>query len=316
MRAFLAHVRVALKEVKNNFYVANDEKFLRSRLEASIIRQVHSIEKGLSISAPRLGFGLAKLSKLFSDIETYQELSTDDTECLRFARDAIRAYLDFHKEKNYSAPELEEIKKQYEALKESLTEDEDSFGGVKTLHFSDLNYDTSEIEKLFLTRSSVRDFSGEPVDEETIKKAVALAQRSPSACNRQGVRVYSIDARQYVKESGASLDGIGGFAEDADKFLLITAKRSAYTVDERNQHIVSASMFAAYLTLTLHAYHIAACTVQRSLMPNPMWDKLQKIHNIPEDEQIVMMLAIGKFKENAIVPESKRFSVEKIYRKL
>ena len=75
-------------------------------------------------------------------------------------------------------------------------------------------------------------------------------------------------------------------------------------------------MFAAYLTLTLHAYRVATCTVQRSLLPSPMWDKLQKIHNIPEDEQIVMMLAVGNFKDSAVVPISKRFSLNKIYRNL
>ncbi len=316
MREYLAHIRVALNEVKRNFRIAKNEKFEQSRLEASIIRQVHSIEKGLSIRAPRIGFGLAKLEKLFSDITVYQALNTEDLECLKFARDAIKAYLDFHEKQNFHSVELEEVAKKYQMLKESLPDDAESFGGVKLLHFSDLDYNASEVEKLFLTRSSVRDFSREPVNEEVIKKAIFLAQRSPSACNRQGVRVYSIDARQYIKESGTNLEGIGGFADDTDRFLLITAKRSAYTVTERNQHIVSASMFAAYLTLALHAYHVAACAVQRSLMPNPMWDKLQRIHNIPEDEQIVMMLAIGNFKESAVVPESKRFSLDKIYRNL
>lgn len=316
MREFLAHVRVALEEVRRNFRISNDERFQRSRLEASIIRQVHSIEKGLSIRAPRLGFGLSKLDQLFSDIAAYQALDTEDLECLKFARDAIEAYLDFHEKQGFESAELKEVGKRYEALKNNLPEDDTPFGGVKTLNFSDLDYDISNVEKLFTTRSSVRDFSGTPVDEKVIEKAILLAQCSPSACNRQGVRVYSIDARQYIKESGANMEGIGGFAEDADRFLLITAKRSAYTVTERNQHIVSASMFAAYLTLTLHAYHVAVCAVQRSLMPNPVWDKLQKTHNIPEDEQIVMMLAVGNFKESAVVPQSKRFSFNKIYRNL
>ena len=317
MREFLAYTRVALKEVKRSFrFAKEDETFRQSRLEASIVRQVHSIEKGLSISAPRLGFGLAKLSKLFSDIEAYQALETDDLECLKFARDAVKAYLDFHEKKKFQSEKIEEVAKKYEALKASLKEDNESFGGVKVLNFSDLDYDVAEIEKLFLTRSSVRDFSGEPVDEEVIQKAILLAQRSPSACNRQGVRIYSIDARQYMKESGASLEGIGGFADAADRFLLITAKRSAYAINETNQHVVSASMFGAYLTLALHTYHVAACTVQRSLMPSPVWSNLQKIHNIPEDEQIVMMLAVGNFRESALVPESKRFSLNKIYRNL
>ena len=316
MKRFLIQLYLAMKETKRNIFVAGDKQFSQSRVEANIIRNVHSIEKGLSIKNPRLGFGVAKIEKMCSLTEEYRKFETEDVTCLYFARDVLKAYLAYHKEKGFDGEALLFVQKEYEKLCENLEETDEIYGGVKTLCKDDLNFHTEDIETLFKTRCSVRDFTGEPVDEEVLKKAIALAQRTPSACNRQGVRVYSIDARQYIRDIGDSMEGIGGFAEEVDRFLIITGKRSAYGLGEKNQYIVSASMFAAYLTLTLHAYHIAACTVQRPLTQNEQWDVLKKKYAIPEDEQIIMLLAIGKMKEKTKVPVSKRFSVDKIYRKL
>lgn len=47
------------------------------------------------------------------------------------------------------------------------------------------------------------------------------------------------------------LTGIDGFAEKVDRFVLITGKTSTYRIDEINQYIISESIYAAYLSLTL-----------------------------------------------------------------
>ena len=39
-------------------------------------------------------------------------------------------------------------------------------------------------------------------------------------------------------------------------------------------------------------------------------------YNIPADEQLVNMIALGNYKEEMKVPMSKRFDLEKIYRNL
>lgn len=316
IKNFLIQARSMYYDLKKNNRILSHEDFTQARLEADIIRLVHSIEKGLSISNPRPGFGIDKIKKILALCDIYTKNGYPEKECLYFAKDSLYAYLAWNDEIKYTSGELYLIKKLYGDLFGSLPQTDDRYGGMIEIDSEDFDFDINDIENLFETRHSIREFSGEAVTDAEIRKAVKLAQRSPSACNRQGVRVYSVSSKKYIAETGKSLEGIGGFAEDVDKFLLITAKQSAYGLFENNQYIVSASMFAGYLTLALHAYGIAACTVQRSLSYNKSWDKFCQKNNIPEDEQIVVMIGIGKYKKNTKVPVSRRLNLDYIYRNL
>ncbi len=316
MKKKIRQVLIAFSEMKRDSHIATAGEFERSRLEADIIRGVHSIEKGLCLENPRKGFGVAKIKNLFSLAERYLSLGAEDIDCINFIVGGVSAYLAYHDGIGYQSDDITEIRSKYEDLLKKIAPNDGIYGGISTLSSDDMNFDVKEIEKLFETRHSIREFSGERVEEETIKKAISLAQRSPSACNRQGVRVYSINGEKFLKETGNALEGIGGFAESVDKFLIITGKQSVYSVDEKYQFAVSASIFAGYLTLALHTYNVASCVIQRPLVPREYWIEFRKKYKIPEDEQIVMLIGIGKYKETTKVPLSKRFDVEKVYKSL
>lgn len=307
---------ISFLETKANCKLLKKKELQASALEAEIIRGLHGIEKGLCLENPRLGFGVAKIQELFELMDRYIALEQHDPFCLYMARDALQAYMDFHASKNFTNSDVEQIGQKLAGLKALLGEGDGSFGGARTLKKEEFCFSAEQVENLFQTRHSIREFSGEAVSREDIKKAIALAQMSPSACNRQCARAYFVEKQKFMDEMNTDLQGIGGFADDAYGFLLITGKKSAYRLGERNQYIVSASMFAAYLSLTLHAYGIAACTVQRSVSPNGQWDNFKKRNHIPDDEQIVVMLAIGTYKEETKVPVSKRFPVERVYSEL
>lgn len=95
---------------------------------------------------------------------------------------------------------------------------------------------------------------------------------------------------------------------------MITGKLSAYREDEINQYIVSASMYAAYLTLTLHLYGIGACVVQRPLIWDQTWENLRKKFDIDSDEQLICLLSIGELKDEMRVPESHRLSPDIVFK--
>ena len=316
IKAKIAPFYIAFKETLENGRMQKKNKLEGDRLSAQIIRLLHAVEKGLCLENPRLGFGVKKIQELFGYAERYIALQDQDPFCLYMVRDAIQEYLQFHAEKGFSNSDTLSIREKLDWLKSVLPENDERFGGIQILEKTEMCYDEKQVENLFATRHSVREFSREPVDQEEIKKAVALAQQCPSACNRQCARVYFVDREKYTTEMNTNLQGVGGFADDAYGFLLVTGKKSAYAPGERNQYLVSTSIFAGYLSLTLHAYSIAACVVQRSVSPNAAWERFKQINGIPEDEQIVLMLAIGKYKEQTKVPVSKRFPVESIYREL
>lgn len=314
----LVDVMHVLKEGKIKRKVRTDKAFLKSRLEADIIRLVHSIEKGLSISSPRLGFGNAKIKKLDLLIDEYIRISPLDLMCVYMALGALQAYCDYHDLEKYTSAEFTRAKEIYEKIKGYCDScgDPAKYGGVKKILFSDFDWNINDIGKFFRTRNSIREFENTPVDSEKIKKAIALAQCAPSACNRQAVRVYSVDCTKFIEDYGNNLEGVGGFADKVDKFLIITGKLSAYDEFEHNQYIVSAGIFAGYLSLALHAYKIGACVIQRPLRPTKQWTDFRKKNNIPEDEQVICILGIGNMKKATTVPVSYRYPIEKIFREL
>ncbi len=314
MKKFLYLLHGFYNQIKRDKDIQKNIKYQKNRLEAEIIRNVHSIEKGLSIQNPRPGFGLKKIREMFTLVEKYLKCFGDE-EIIYFVIDAVKEYLKKQQSMNFENEDILFIKQKLLEIQSIVGEHEGVYGGTLIYKKSDVNFKIDDIENFFKTRHSIRDFSTAPIDEENLIKAIKLAQSSPSACNRQAVRVYSIKPNSYMNIIG-NLDGIGGFAESVERFLLITGVQSAYRAGEKNQFVVSAAMFASYLSLSLHAYGIGACVIQRSLIENKLFKKFKEVYNISEDEQVVVMLGVGKIKEETTVPVSRRFDVCKIYRDL
>ena len=70
-RNVLLHIGYTLnvQNVKNN-------KFLEGRYRGEIIRNVHSIEKGLCIENPRKFFGMEKIEKMLQQADRYMSIQS------------------------------------------------------------------------------------------------------------------------------------------------------------------------------------------------------------------------------------------------
>ena len=274
---------------------------------AELMRNTHSIEKGLSIKNVRLGFGHKK-QEYMMDLIKKLENSNDvyHKEAIKMAISALNSYLVFHNGKNYQDEFMDKIKEFLKNRKDNII---DNYGGVIEYNTKNNKINIDEIENLFNTRHSIRTFSKEPVDDNILKNAIKLAQRAPSACNRQGVRVYVVDkSRSAVLKK--QLAGIGGFADEIDKFVIITGKISSYKYGEPNQFIVSAGIYVGYLTLSLHAYGLGACVIQRPVIWNKNCEEVKKEYNIENDEQIVCLIGVGNIDGKVNVPISHRINID------
>ena len=314
VRNYIGEFRAYNKERRQVVQAAVVEK--KGRLTGRIVRYVHSIEKGLSVESPRAGFGYEKIKTLYGWIEEYLAMEDVDKTCIYMAADALAAYCAYHDSIGVTSEQLDEIKAITAKLTKIKDADniEDVFGGVLTLKKADLAVDQNVVENLFKTRHSIRQFENKPVSNALIEKAVALAQSAPSACNRQAVRAYAIDVDKFKETYPENLQGVGGFLESGDKVLIITGKISPYEESEYKQFVVSAGIFAGYLSLALHGLGLGACIVQRSIRPHKAWFEFRKKHNIPEDEQVICLLIVGNMREETIVPLSKRFDTGTILR--
>lgn len=279
-----------------------------NKLSAELIRYTHSIEKGLSINNIKPGFGHKKQYEMMKIIEKLELCNNDYyNEIIDMALSALDKYIKYHDNINFSDNTILLLK---EFIKKREAKIDPEYGGTIELNFDNLKIDLGEVEKLFNTRHSIRNFTAKPVDNNTIKKAIELAQKAPSACNRQGVRTYIIDKKR-IKKIIEHLNGIGGFADTLDKLIIITGKISSYRYNEINQYIVSASIYAGYLSLTLHAYGLGACIIQRPVVWNKAGEKIKKDFMIEADEQIICMIGVGNVDGKIFVPVSHRIEIEK-----
>lgn len=286
----------------------HDKSFEMNRKAGNLIRYTHSMEKGMSIAEPRLGFGHEKQRNMISLMEELRH-SKDGfhQEAVMMAVSALRAYVDYHIAREYDDEMIRRIAEYLSTY--SVSFDAKEYGGVMNVDREGMNVDREAAEKLFLTRHSIRDFEDSEVDESTLMCAVKLAQKAPSACNRQGVRVYIIN-HNHADALKKWTTGTGGFEKAIKEFILITAKQSVYDINERYQYIVSASMYAAYLSLTLHAYGLGACVIQRGVVFNEGWREVRDRLNIPKDEQVICILGVGNLKDRYVVPVSHRLREE------
>jgi len=312
LRNYVGEFRAYNRERKQVAESAVVEK--KGRIVGRIVRFVHSIEKGLSIESPRVEFGYDKIMTLSAWIDEYLQTEPNDKTCIYMAADALAAYCDYHDEIGVNTEKIKEIK-QISAKLQKIKIDDNAigiFGGTLTINRDEQIFEINEVERLFKTRHSIRQFAKTPVPDELIYKAVELAQSAPSACNRQAVRIYAMDAQKFVEAYPENLQGVGGFVDSCDKVVIVTGKISPYEESEYKQFIVSAGIFTGYLTLALHGLGLGACVIQRSLRPSEAWGSFCGKMNIPKDEQVICLLVVGNMKEKTVVPYSKRFDTETI----
>lgn len=308
LKVFLYGFRTLNNEIK----ISENREFENNRIASELMRNTHSMEKGMSIANPRLGYGhkiQLEMMRRITELQKYSD-SVYYREVIHMSLDSLNSYIEYHDARGFTDEVIEQIRC---FLKKYDYKNDGSFGGSISLKKEELVFDTNEIENFFNSRHSVREFDDSDVLDEDIFKALKLAQRAPSACNRQGVRAYVL-SKERSRELARSLDGIGGFAESVNRFVLITGKISSYRADESRQFIVSSSIYAAYLSLTLHLYGMGACIVQRPLIWNKEWNTLRDKFRIEEDEQLVLLLAVGNLKEESRVPVSHRVDSDAMFK--
>lgn len=284
--------------------VLNDMKLLRKGQKPcyDLLQLSHRLEKGLLIKNPKPLWGW---DKAFRIIELLKE-NNDDCSAIT-ANAVLSAYLDA---KSNSA--FKEDRDKYTAFIRSTGYKPVSFKGVGGTHHVLAPVFSSQeqhlIHRLFDTRHSCREFAERPVANEDLLEAVKMALRCPSACNRQPFRVYAIDPFKLAEKLGRDRLQYSG-----DRSLIITGDVRAFTKSELLDWIVSPSIFAGYLTLSLHSLGIGSCVVRKDLVKDSFYNQtIRAITGMDESEQIILELFVGYYKDEFEVPCSNRAEAESI----
>ncbi|WP_162274575.1 nitroreductase family protein [Tessaracoccus flavus] len=163
----------------------------------------------------------------------------------------------------------------------------------------------------FGSRHSVRNFDPDNVPTEgELRSIVELARNTPSVCNRQGFRVHMYRSREDIDAILKIQNGATGFAHVVPAVGVVTARRALFVgPDERNQRWVDGGLFAMTLVWAAHARGFATCMLNWSL-PSVSSARLRKVADIPEGEDIVVVIAFGHAKEGARVARSQKRSID------
>ncbi|WP_178360979.1 nitroreductase family protein [Mycolicibacterium hippocampi] len=149
-----------------------------------------------------------------------------------------------------------------------------------------------DVDGFFRSRRSVRDFDSAQVPDETLTRAVALALQSPSVCNRQAWRVRFFRGDD-VSRILAHQNGNSGFRYVIPVVGLITVDTRMFSAaGERNQPWIEGGIFSMSLVWALHALRVDSCMLNMSVR-NKQASAVRKEFGIPDNELIIMMIAIG-----------------------
>jgi len=278
------------------------------KLLGQIIAEYHVIEKGLTMPDMRYGFGKQTLVDLIYHCELYSSKYETKNEQFLYALSVIGEYEYVHKKNNYNlekgiVSKINKILCQYDRYTKSSQKRQSKDDYFK--HSESSFYDFSN------SRHSVRNYSG-VVDIERVKLAVKLAQNSPSACNRQPIRVYVLENKLILNLVLDIQNGNRGFGHLADKLIILTAELGVFlSLSERNDAYVNGGIYAMNLLYALHFYKIGACTLNWCSMPEQD-KKLRKIIQIPDSEIVILLIACGEVPDEFKVASSHRNDYSKI----
>ncbi|HZD43556.1 MAG TPA: nitroreductase family protein [Methanomicrobiales archaeon] len=152
--------------------------------------------------------------------------------------------------------------------------------------------DSSEFLEFLKSRSSVRDFSPEPLTSSEIDFIISSASRAPSAGNREGWDVVvATDEEVRLELSDAAL-GQAHIAEAPAVFVVCANYvRSMSRYGERGilYAVQDATIACTFMMLAAHAEHLGAC-----------WtgafdeDEVRDALELPRHIRPVALLAVGR----------------------
>lgn len=301
---------------RSSSYGGEYESFDQAQIIGHMMLTAHSLEKGLSNDNFELGHGYAKIGDLVKMVALYNERNYNKRNPGYInALSILSAYMEVYKGSQYEE-DMRALLKDIHPVLKSLTGLEEEYAGVKRVKFSEKkNNDKKNFKELAEGRASVRSFSEEPIDRVALKDAIRIAQKSPSACNRQSTRIYEIHSPEIITRVMTVQEGFG-YKTPPQAILLVVADDSNFSgAGERNQGFVDGGMFAMSLMYALEYKKIAACPLHASFT----YEKEQQFRSmlgIQESEKLIVFLALGQFRNDFVVAKSYRYPVDYVTKEI
>lgn len=306
-------IMASLREARrfNKAYAKDTSKGLK-QIESRMMYFTHQIEKGLSHRNFRYGFGKRPLQYLAKTIHAYCQLNPEYADSMPYtsALAALGEYLRRHEGHGESLAYVHSL---FPAgLLERAESTSGSEGGSLQFDSSSKRHNqTRTYRELAEERHSIREFSDETVTYEQLKPALEMAMRTPSVCNRQPTRVRVILDNNTISKALAIQGGFRGYPTPPALILLTSDNRVFMAPQEHNEGYTDGGLFGMSLLLALEEQGIAACPLNTMLRNGPE-HATRRLLSIPDNENLVMYIAVGHFPSECTTCVSHRFHADDI----
>ena len=316
-------LRIAkFRAIALRFFLTDWVRFVRSQpvivrkldergLQARIVYHAHAIEKGLSHTECRFGFGASAISALVQELGIYRDEGySKDSEAYTCGISVLGEYIDAHSGLGYRPPTVESLPVWLMSEIAGLTHRN---GGTVAPMRSPKAGRPGErsFTEVLADRHSIREFGAGAVPEELVRRAVALATRSPSVCNRQAVRVRVVSDKCLARRLTELQGGLGGYPVPPVMLAITADRRDFIDPVERNQPYVDGGLFGMTLLLALEELDLAACPLHAMLHPG-IEASVRSLLEVPDHEVLVFFVAVGVRPLAPVVPRSFRYGLDRI----
>ena len=297
---------IFLKGYSSNARGANEEQ-----LCGHLLLHAHALEKAITHSEFQERRGARVLDKMEEALTEYEARGFDkDAFAFRYALSAIREFILLTRKHGYDETFIVEHIGQ--TLFDHALEGNDELAGVLSVQKKDkANNQEKSFVDLFMGRCSVREYSEKTVSLEQIRRAIQIATKAPSVCNRQDARVYVMKNEAEINKVLSVHTGFRGY-KNPPVLLLVTADNSQFVSSiEHNQSFIDGGLFGMALLLAIESEGLAACPLNAMLKPIDE-NKVRSIIGVKESESLITFIAVGHFKESVMAPRSPRLKGEEI----
>ncbi|WP_165921896.1 nitroreductase family protein [Natronoflexus pectinivorans] len=261
----------------------------------------------------RLGFGEEKMERLLDLCITYLDKFNNKHNMFCEAIGVINNYNQLHLAANYKLNnQLQEKINQVLNQVESSNYTADQLNFTSETYFQHKNASFDLFSK---SRHSLRDFKDNgTVELEILEKAVELAQKAPSTCNRQSTRVHIINNKDLIEKTLNLQTGNRGFGDRSSKLIILTSDLQCWESPTlRHGPYFDGGIFTMNLLYALHFYKIGACALNWfATIEND--SQLRKFINLPDNEIILVIIGCGEVKEQFKIAKSRRRDIKSIFK--
>lgn len=281
----------------------------REKLEYNLFMTTHIIEKGLSHNDIRLGFGKNGLTSLGRNLYIWNKKGYNkDSLYYQNALSVIKEYIALHERADFKVDFLKNYFE--ESIIEEALQSKEEHAGYYEMSSSKV-YNHSTFSDLANNRYSIREFDDELVQKSDIIEAISVAQRSPTACNRQPARVYAITDRNQIKKVLDLQGGFRGYELPGTVLVTVTDTIAYSNPTDRNLPYIDGALFTMSLVYALQERKIGSCLLNTCF--NIQKDKkMREIINIKNSEVFINVIPIGYLQDQVRVCKSKRLPNEEV----